>query len=57
MLKTLYGTLDILYPFLIMTYIGSDGALDIINFYYSTAIVAVLAIMFYVIGVSSRLKE
>jgi len=42
---------------LIMTYIGSDGALNIINFYYSSAIVAVLAIVFYVIGVSSRLKE
>ncbi|QGA69236.1 hypothetical protein [Sulfolobus sp. E11-6] len=41
---------------LIMTYIGSDGALNIINFYYSSAIVVIVAIIFYFIGVYSRIR-
>ena len=41
----------------LMTYIGSDGALSIINFYESSAIVAIVGLVFYFIGVESRLRE
>ena len=42
---------------LIMTYIGSVGALDIVNFYVGSAIVVIIGIIFYFIGIYSRLKE
>jgi hypothetical protein len=37
----------------IMTYIGSDGALNLINFYEASAIVSVVSLIFYFLGVQS----
>ena len=42
---------------LIMTYIGSVGALSIVDFYVGSAITVVIGIVFYFIGLYSRLKE
>jgi hypothetical protein len=36
-----------------MTYIGSDGALNLINFYEASAIVSVVSLIFYFLGVQS----
>ncbi|MEM3320181.1 MAG: APC family permease [Metallosphaera sp.] len=42
----------------IMTYIGSDGALSIINFYQATALVALIsAILFFPWGVKSAIRD
>ncbi len=42
----------------VMTYIGSDGALNIINFYEATAIVAIVSIaVFFPWGILSGLKQ
>ncbi|MDT7902009.1 MAG: hypothetical protein RRE78_09000 [Acidianus sp.] len=37
----------------IMTYIGSDGAPNLINFYEASAIVSVVSLIFYFLGVQS----
>ena len=43
---------------LLMTYIGSDGALDILSFYTATAVVvAVSVLVFFPLGVLSGLKQ
>ncbi|BFH74119.1 APC family permease [Sulfurisphaera javensis] len=42
---------------LFMTYIGGVGALSIINFYFSSLIVAIISLIFYFLGVESRIRE
>ncbi len=55
--NSIWYILYIVFLFL-MTYIGSDGALNIINFYYATAIVVLVSlIVFYPWGVLSGLKQ
>jgi hypothetical protein len=56
--RTLSGTLIYIGFLLAMTYIGSDGGLNLIPFYTTTAIVVAISVaVFFPLGIMSGLKE